>query len=202
MIIECSNCRAKYQYDEARFEGKASKKIRCARCKEVFAVFNPAMQPAGTPAAPVSAAATSTPAADPLDSTVTSRRRPVLEDEPEQEETASAPAPTLGALKLPETHRLSVAILDGEDSGKVYRIEKPRIVIGRAGADLEVNDPETSRIHAAIEVHEGIVVLRDLDSTNGTYFDGEKLEKAVELQSHAEFRIGSTTLMLIVTEAE
>ena len=40
----------------------------------------------------------------------------------------------------------------------------------------------------------------DLQSTNGTLVNGEKIEGSVELQNHSEFQVGSSTLMLIVTE--
>jgi predicted Zn finger-like uncharacterized protein len=42
VIIECTNCHARYQYDEDRFERKPSKKIKCAKCSTVFEIHNPA----------------------------------------------------------------------------------------------------------------------------------------------------------------
>ena len=42
MIIECPSCHSKYQYDEARFDRKPSKKIKCARCQQIFEIHNPA----------------------------------------------------------------------------------------------------------------------------------------------------------------
>src|SRR5437870_7214366 len=45
LIIECTNCRARYQYDEERFERKPSKKIKCAKCGTVFEIQNPAYAP-------------------------------------------------------------------------------------------------------------------------------------------------------------
>jgi hypothetical protein len=43
VIIECTNCTSKYQYDEGRFEGKASKKIKCSKCGTIFEIFNPSL---------------------------------------------------------------------------------------------------------------------------------------------------------------
>ena len=45
VIIECPSCHSKYQYDEARFDRKPSKKIKCARCQEIFDIHNPAFTP-------------------------------------------------------------------------------------------------------------------------------------------------------------
>src|SRR5256885_10745322 len=39
---ECTNCHARYQYDEDRFERKPSKKIKCAKCSTIFEIRNPA----------------------------------------------------------------------------------------------------------------------------------------------------------------
>ncbi|HEX3579516.1 MAG TPA: FHA domain-containing protein [Thermoanaerobaculia bacterium] len=191
LIIECTSCHARYQYDEERFERKPSKKIKCAKCSSVFEIQNPAFA--------------EKPETSAGDSTFT-RREETRTRPPEPEEaTAQSPLPEhdTGPLKtpqLPRGRRLSLAIIAGADAGMVYRVEKPRITIGRAGADLTINDGEASRQHAAIEVRDQIVLLEDLKSTNGTIVDAVKINGAVEIQDKSEFQIGGTTLMLIVTE--
>lgn len=193
MIIECPGCHSKYQYDEDRFERKASKKIRCARCKQVFEIRNPAFAPRAE--APVAG-----------DRTYTNRNeqtkasRPVVAPEPEAESPVQAEEQKADELQLPAGRRLSLAILDGPDAGSVYRIEKPRVTIGRAGADLTLNDSEASRQHAAVEIRDTQFLLCDLGSTNGTLVAGEKINEPYELGDKSEFQVGLTTLMLIVTE--
>jgi hypothetical protein len=191
LIIECTSCHARYQYDEDRFDRKPSKKIKCAKCSSVFEIQNPAFA-----AKPETSAG---------DTTFTRRDdAPTRAPEP-QETTAQSPLPEhdTGPLKtpqLPRGRRLSLAIIAGADAGTVYRVEKPRVTIGRSGADLTINDGEASRQHAAIEVRDQIVLLEDLKSTNGTIVDAVKLTGPVEIQDKSEFQIGGTTLMLIVTE--
>jgi predicted Zn finger-like uncharacterized protein len=222
LIIECSHCNAKYQYDEARFEGKPSKKIRCARCQKVFEIINPN---AGSPA--VQPAIVAAPAERPssghrsfdidLDNTSsrkaraaamslrTAEQRMPQKDEPEEAEDQTSTGGTAKfeiPLEIPPGLRMSLAVIDGPDAGSVLRIENPRVVIGRAGADLTLNDDEASRAHAAIEIRGDQVILLDLGSTNGTHRNGERIEAPVALDNHSEFRIGNTTLMLIVTEAD
>ncbi|HXI14642.1 MAG TPA: FHA domain-containing protein [Thermoanaerobaculia bacterium] len=102
--------------------------------------------------------------------------------------------------KLPEGKRLSLAIINGPNSGMVFRLEKPRIVIGRSSADFILNDSESSRAHAAVEARDPLVLLEDLGSTNGTLVDGARIQRPVELQNHSEFQVGATTIMLIVTD--
>jgi hypothetical protein len=189
LIIECTSCHARYQYDEERFERKPSKKIKCAKCSSVFEIHNPAF-----------AAQAETSAGE----TTSTRREETRTPEP-QETTAQSPLPErdtgpMQTPQLPRGRRLSLAIIAGADAGTVYRIEKPRVTIGRSGADLAINDSEASRQHAAIEVRDQIVLLEDLKSTNGTIVDGVKLSAPAELQDKSEFQIGGTTLMLIVTE--
>ncbi len=72
--------------------------------------------------------------------------------------------------------------------------------MGRSGADFNINDSEASRQHAAVEVRDAVILLEDLKSTNGTLIDGERITEITELPDKAEFQIGATTLMLIVTE--
>src|SRR6202165_379704 len=63
VIIECTNCRARYQYDEDRFERKPSKKIKCAKCASVFEIHNPAFaapKPVESPAADMTFSKSST----------------------------------------------------------------------------------------------------------------------------------------------
>jgi predicted Zn finger-like uncharacterized protein len=190
VIIECPNCRSKYQYDEERFERKPAKKIRCAKCQQVFEIQNPAF---------ASKEAADVPIGD-----RTSTRRP--EDKPrvpEATEQSVIPKPTqieAEPLQLPDKKRLSLAILEGPDAGQVFRIDKPRVTIGRASADLTLNDTEASRQHAAVEIRGAVCTLSDLGSTNGTLMSGEKIEGVVELSDKSEFQVGSTTLMLIVTD--
>jgi pSer/pThr/pTyr-binding forkhead associated (FHA) protein len=68
-------------------------------------------------------------------------------------------------------------------------------VVGRKGADLALDDPEISRHHCVIEVREHNVNLKDLDSTNGTFLEGERARAAL-LKEGAIFRIGSSVIRL------
>jgi len=202
VIIECPNCRSKYQYDEQRFEGKPSKKIKCSRCQQIFEIQNPAnAKPAAAPETPatkkadVNADATLTP----RDRTLHSRPIPP----PDTTEQSPLPPPTgpqLTTPQLPKGKRLSLAIIGGPDAGSVHRIQQPRTTIGRAGADLTLNDTEASRQHAALEIYDTVCKLSDLGSTNGTLVGGEKITEAVELTDKSEFVVGASTLMLIVTD--
>jgi predicted Zn finger-like uncharacterized protein len=191
MIVECERCQAKYHYDEERFGGRASKKLRCSKCQAIFEVVNTRAYEAGPPVRPPvftgdthlrrSKDGGAAPAADPGRS-------------------AGAPAKSRGAPRLPDDLKLSLAVIAGPDAGKMYVIDKPRVVIGRDDVDFALDDPEISRQHAAIEVSGAEVVLLDLGSTNGTLVD-EAMIQEFPLENQGEFTIGGSTIMLIVTPA-
>lgn len=96
-------------------------------------------------------------------------------------------------VRFPPTANVVLSITAGPEKGKVYRLAKPRVVLGRQGADIPVNDPEISRFHCVLEVRETYVNLKDMDSTNGTFYDEERVRAAM-LQDGAEFRIGTSRI--------
>lgn len=96
-------------------------------------------------------------------------------------------------LKLPADGVFLLAITSGPANGEVFRLTKPRVVIGRKGADIPLNDPEISRHHCLLEVREKYINLKDLDSTNGTFYEDERVRAAM-LQDGSEFRIGESLI--------
>jgi len=194
VIIECTSCRARYQYDEDRFERKPSKKIKCAKCQTVFEIHNPAFAEKKPRADGESTAARK-------EETSIARPKPKIDETTEQSEIPKQDTGKQAAeLELPRGKRLSLAIIDGPDAGNVFRIEKARVTMGRSGADLTLNDTEASRQHAALEIRGDIYLLSDLRSTNGTLLEGRKISEPTEIQDKSEFQVGGTTLMLIVTD--
>src|SRR5438034_2382532 len=79
---------------------------------------------------------------------------------------------------------------------RLYRRDLARfsgIVHESKGADIPVNDPEISRHHCLLEVRDTYINLKDLDSTNGTFLDEERVRAAM-LQDGTEFRIGGSVI--------
>lgn len=101
-------------------------------------------------------------------------------------------------LSLPMDQTITLSVIAGPAKGQNFSMDKPRVVLGRAEADMEINDPEVSRWHCAVEAKDEVLRLRDLDSTNGTYFNEERV-RAAELQHLSEFRIGSTVVRVTIT---
>ena len=97
------------------------------------------------------------------------------------------------SLALPTGVTASVSVIEGPDKGLVRKLEKARVILGRQGADVSLNDPEVSRHHCMLEVKESYINLKDMDSTNGTFFDDERVRAAM-LQDGGEFRVGSSVI--------
>jgi type III secretion system (T3SS) inner membrane Yop/YscD-like protein len=97
--------------------------------------------------------------------------------------------------KLPATRSVTLTVVSGPGKGAVYKLSKPRVIVGREGADIALQDPEISRHHCVLEVRGDYVNLRDLDSTNGTFYEEERARAAM-LSSGSEFRVGVTVLRL------
>lgn len=101
--------------------------------------------------------------------------------------------PADDGLKLPLDGVFVLAITSGPASGEVFRLSQPRVVIGRKGADIPLNDPEISRHHCLLEVRDKYINLKDLNSTNGTFYEEERVRAAM-LQDGSEFRIGESRI--------
>jgi predicted Zn finger-like uncharacterized protein len=103
--------------------------------------------------------------------------------------------------KLPADKRLSLMVTEGPLQAKVFPIDKPRVIVGRAGADVVLPDSEVSRKHCLLEVHGPTATLKDLGSTNGTFVDGRRVETS-ELEHMTEFRVGASVLIFTVSAKE
>jgi DNA-binding winged helix-turn-helix (wHTH) protein len=68
-------------------------------------------------------------------------------------------------------------------------------IAGRdADCSLVIDGTTVSRHHARITVSQGAVMIEDLDSTNGTHVNGERISVATRLASGEAFALGSETL--------
>lgn len=107
------------------------------------------------------------------------------------------------AVTLPAGKRISLAVLSGARQGDVIPIDRPRTTLGRAGgaADVQFDDAEMSRSHAALEWAGGGAILRDLGSTNGSFVAEQKVQSHA-LEDKSEFRLGHTRLLLVITDRE
>jgi pSer/pThr/pTyr-binding forkhead associated (FHA) protein len=129
------------------------------------------------------------------------RETPVAGDETGNATLTGGEAAKMGLLQLPRDKRFSLAVIQGAATGQIFPITKTRTLIGRSGADINLDDPEASRQHAMLEIVGDVTLLRDVGSTNGTWIELERIEQH-QLQNQQEFRIGSHVLMFIMTDVD
>jgi pSer/pThr/pTyr-binding forkhead associated (FHA) protein len=88
--------------------------------------------------------------------------------------------------------RLVVERAPGHDPGMIYDLDGD-IVLGRGDrAEIRLEDPFASSRHARIYEQGNIVVIEDLDSTNGTYLNEELLQTPRPLHPGDRLRIGDS----------
>src|SRR6059036_830027 len=90
----------------------------------------------------------------------------------------------------------SFLVRSGGLAGQRLSVKTPVVNIGRADYnDLVVPDPSVSTSHAKLQRREGVWVLADLDSTNGTFVDGEQVKGEAPLAPGATVRLGDVQLV-------
>lgn len=77
-----------------------------------------------------------------------------------------------------------------ERTGEPYiPLEKATLAIGylREAVDIWINDKSISRLHSVIEQKNGYFYITDLDSSNGTYINGGRLDAKIQMKmSHQD----------------
>src|SRR5205823_3963271 len=93
--------------------------------------------------------------------------------------------------------------LEVTTGGKTERVAiSGTLTVGRQpGNDIVLQDTMASRKHCEFALRDGIVVLKDLGSHNGTFIGANKVAEAI-LAFGDTVRIGKSTLKLIPDEIE
>jgi pSer/pThr/pTyr-binding forkhead associated (FHA) protein len=106
----------------------------------------------------------------------------------------SAPRPTGASLA-------SFLVRGGALKGQRLAVKTPVVNIGRADYnDLVLPDESVSTTHAKLQRREGVWVLVDLDSTNGTFIDGDQIKGEAPLAPGATVRFGNVSLVFEPTD--
>jgi diguanylate cyclase (GGDEF)-like protein len=93
----------------------------------------------------------------------------------------------------PTSEHPYLIMIRGDSSSRVFKLEKVDTIIGRSGnADITLKDTAISREHCLISrLPNGQVRLRDLGSTNGTFYKGERITE-VMLKEGDKFQLATT----------
>lgn len=95
----------------------------------------------------------------------------------------------------------NLLVRSGSLKGQRLAIRTPVVNIGRADYnDLVLPDESVSTTHAKLQRREGVWVLVDLDSTNGTFIDGDQIKGEVPLAPGATVRFGEIATVFEPTD--
>jgi pSer/pThr/pTyr-binding forkhead associated (FHA) protein len=98
-------------------------------------------------------------------------------------------------MAIHETGSPRLVVIAGDRTWDVDLDDADVVTIGRTDeSDVVVEHSKVSRNHAQLVRQGNLFLLRDLGSTNGTWFQGERVEEMV-LQGGEVFRIGNAQLV-------
>jgi S-DNA-T family DNA segregation ATPase FtsK/SpoIIIE len=105
-------------------------------------------------------------------------------------------------LGEPAKAMLELHVTGGPDSGTVHPIGPGEHGIGRAlEADLRIEDPDVSRLHAVLSLGPGGITVADLDSTNGTVVGGLAASRTgVPMGVGDVLQVGASRLTLVAPQ--
>ena len=113
----------------------------------------------------------------------------------------SLPAPPLTPSRgtsAPQSGPASrLVIISGGMSGLEIPLGSEPLTIGRASeSGLQIRDDFTSTHHARLLLWGDDWVIQDMDSTNGTYVDGTRIDAPTQVPPHTPVKVGNTTFEL------
>lgn len=109
----------------------------------------------------------------------------------------AAPRPAPTAQPTPSVTARRLVITSGAKEGLEIDLPEEQLTIGRSSeSGLVIRDDYTSTHHARLLRWPDGWVIQDLDSTNGTYLNGERVMLPTPVPLNTPVKIGTTTFEL------
>ncbi len=88
-------------------------------------------------------------------------------------------------------------VRSGPTAGQTLNLEKSELFVGRENNnDIVINDSEVSRRHARLFFTDGNYFIEDLNSTNGTSVNGQRISGAYQLHPGELIMLGESITMV------
>lgn len=95
--------------------------------------------------------------------------------------------------------KVKLRITKGSNAGQELKIPTPKCVIGRdEGCHLRPKSDAISRRHCVLYVKSGSLIVRDLQSKNGTFVNGERVEGDRTLSSGDAIQFGPLAFEVVI----
>jgi diguanylate cyclase (GGDEF)-like protein len=100
-------------------------------------------------------------------------------------------------LQKPDAERPCLTILTGSAAGQTYKVVKGNALIGRGErAEVRILDDGVSRHHARLRFDTGgRLYVSDLESRNGTFVNGRKIDADTKLEAGDKIQVGRVTVL-------
>ena len=86
---------------------------------------------------------------------------------------------------------VKLIVVHGKHAGQEIPIPGPKFFIGRAeDCNLRPHSDLVSRHHCVVMVEEGFVAVRDFNSKNGTFVNGQRIAGETELKAGDHLKVG------------
>ena len=97
----------------------------------------------------------------------------------------------------------AIRVRTGVEAGELYPLfDNREITVGRSPTNnIFIRDKNVSRVHCQVVVMGDGCTLTDLQSTNGTFVNGERVTEC-EIKPGDEIRVGTTLLDLEKTDEQ
>jgi pSer/pThr/pTyr-binding forkhead associated (FHA) protein len=83
--------------------------------------------------------------------------------------------------------------ISGANSGQLVKLRRDATLLGREKGDIILKDTEISSTHCQIQLIDGVYHLFDMNSTNGTFVNGQRVVKA-KLKAGDLITVGTTSI--------
>src|SRR5829696_7314242 len=88
-----------------------------------------------------------------------------------------------------------IAIVGGPEDGRIAECDEQPIVLGRHGT-LQLADRKVSKRHATLRCDGDEWYIDDLGSTNGTYVNGDRVQRSRRVSEGDKVELGSTVMVI------
>ena len=100
---------------------------------------------------------------------------------------------------LPPGLELKLTFIAGPYQGKSLNASKRKMTIGRSSGEIVLNDSAVSKEHALIFFDGGRFLVRDLQSTNGTYLNGGQVFESY-IDTNDEITVGNSVIKVNIKQ--
>jgi pSer/pThr/pTyr-binding forkhead associated (FHA) protein len=98
--------------------------------------------------------------------------------------------------------KVILKVLVGKSTGKEIAIPAPRFLIGRSNdCHLRPKSDSISRNHCTILTRKDRVMVRDLNSRNGTFVNGERISDDAQIRDGDQLQVGKLEFQVIVKKS-